>query len=84
MCCMTYPESFSDRVAAEVRAEMARQKRTARDMAVALEMGARAAERRVNGDIEFGLNELQQVADWLGVDREQLVTGRRAGTAVAS
>lgn len=55
------------RVAGEVRAELARQKRTAGDLAAALDMTAHTIGRRLNGEVPFDVFELARAAIWLGV-----------------
>ncbi len=65
----------AQRVAGEVRAEMARQKKTTAALAQALGIGAHTAGRRVSGEIPFDVLELAVVAHWLSVPLERLVGG---------
>lgn len=51
----------------ELRAEMARQRRTAADLANALGITAHTAGRKLNGESTFSLIELARAAGWLGV-----------------
>lgn len=71
------------RVAANVRAEMAVQRKTAVELATVLSVGHRAALRRVNGDFDFSLGEIEKVAKWLDVSIFELISAR-SPEAVAS
>ena len=75
----------SQRVAGEVRAELARQKRTANELAAVLGISAHTAGRRLSGDVPFNVIELAALCQWLNVDLADLI-GRvqRDTTAVAS
>ncbi|MGR9839052.1 helix-turn-helix domain-containing protein, partial [Escherichia coli] len=73
------------RLAGEVRAELARQKRTAGEMAQVLGITAHTAGRRLSGAVPFNVTELDAVARWLGVDVASLVQETpRTTRAVAS
>lgn len=75
----------AQRLAAEVRAEMARQKRTASELAGVIGVTAHTAGRRLNGSTPFNVIELGQLAQWLGIGPDVLI--RRAedtAKAVAS
>lgn len=63
------PQSPSQRVAAEVRAEMARQNKrvTLTGMAEATGITLSTLRRRVDGSSSFTLDELTRVAEYLGV-----------------
>jgi transcriptional regulator with XRE-family HTH domain len=74
---------FHEQVAANLRAEMAAQRKSALDLADALHIGHRAAIRRWNGEQPIGLNELDAIAKWLGVARSSLMTARVEAQAVA-
>lgn len=52
-------------VAAEVRAEMARQSKSQSDLAQALGVTGQTAGRRLSGDVPFDIAEIALVADWL-------------------
>ena len=54
-------------VAAEIRAEMARQRRTGRDLASVLQISQQSASRRMNGETDMSLDEIATVSDWLGL-----------------
>lgn len=73
----------SQRVAAEIRAELARQKRTAREMAVVLGISEHTAGRRLSGDAPFNMIELAAACRWLGISLSDLVR-RAENVAVAS
>jgi transcriptional regulator with XRE-family HTH domain len=68
--------SFHEQVAANIRAEMAAQRKTAVDLAEAIHTGHRAAIRRWNGTQEISLNEVDVIARWLGVTRSSLMAAR--------
>jgi len=74
----------ADRIAAEVRAEMARQKRTGGELAEVLGITAHTAGRRLNGSIPFNVVEFDTTARWLGVDSAELMKrAERADVAEA-
>lgn len=60
-------DSPTQRVAAELRAEMARQNRSRMDLADALGISHSAASRRFDGSISLDVDELYRVAVWLSV-----------------
>lgn len=74
---MTPPEptealaAFTEAIAAEVRAEMARQRKTQADLAAALGINPATAGKRLNCTAPFNTVELYKVAVWLGVPPEQ-------------
>ena len=61
MSCM------SEAVATEVRAEMARDRHTVTELALVLGLSYKPAHERYIGKLEFGINDLDKVAAWLGV-----------------
>jgi hypothetical protein len=69
--------ALAQRIAAEIRAEMAWQSRGIPALAKTLELGLRATQRRYNGEVEFGLDEIDAVCEWLGVSKRQITTGER-------
>lgn len=75
----------SQRLAGEMRAELARQKRTASDLAAALGITPHTVGRRLNGDVPFNMIELATACRWLGIDLSEFV-GRVStdGKALAS
>jgi len=70
----------AEAVASEVRAELARQQKTAGDLAAALNMTAHTAGRRLRGEVPFDVIELAQIGLWLGIDPKRLLpeTGKAA------
>lgn len=63
----------TSRVAANVRAELARQCRTRRDLAAATGIDEYRVNKRVRGLVPFSADEIAAVARFLGVAVEQLV-----------
>lgn len=70
-------EVITASVAAEVRAELARQRRPQRDLAEAIGLSQQAASRRLCGEVPFDIAELAKVAALLGVPIEHFL-GRAA------
>lgn len=66
-------QGASEALAAEVRAEMAAQNRTAAGLAEALGVTAHTAGRRLSGATPFDVVELALVAMWLGTEPEALL-----------
>lgn len=68
-------------IVAEVRAEMARQRRT--QVALARHLGLSHVQlgKRLQGRMDFRVSELVEIADWLGVPVTQLIPRQRAGAA---
>lgn len=64
--------STATAVATEVRAEMARQRKTQGELAEALGMGEHTVGRRVRAEVPFTVVELEQIALWLDVPVSQL------------
>jgi transcriptional regulator with XRE-family HTH domain len=65
---VTSTSTYRDSVAAEMRAEMARQRKTVNDLASLLQVSQSAASRRYNGEVDISFDELAVVADWLRVE----------------
>lgn len=61
------PHEIQEQVAAEVRAEMARQRLTLRDVAGKIGMVHTSLHRRLTGKIPFDVGELARMADVLNV-----------------
>ena len=72
------PAEYGVAVAAEVRAEMGRQGRTARELAVVLGVSTTTARSRMSGAVVFDVVELLLVATWLDVPVERLALRERA------
>lgn len=73
-------ESYSERVAREVRAEMARQRKTSVDLAPVIGRSQQTASNRMRGLYPFNVDEIEAVAEWLAVPMETFT----AANAVAS
>ncbi|MBN9210525.1 MAG: hypothetical protein BGO45_04700 [Microbacterium sp. 71-36] len=69
----------SQRVAAELRAELARQKRSGRELSVVLGISEHTMGRRLNGETPFNMVELAAACLWLGISLTDLI--RRAEAA---
>lgn len=63
----------TQRIAAEIRAEMARQQRSQRELADALSYTQQAVSRRLAGHVAIDLNELDLIARFLGVSVAHLM-----------
>lgn len=75
----THPTA--DRVASEVRAEMARRRKTATELAAVLGTTAHTAGRRLNGEVPFDVVELVAIGLWLDVDPGRFLPQRTMGAA---
>lgn len=64
------------RVAGQIRAEMARQRRTIADLAGCLGVSPHTAGRRLSGRTDFTAVDLVLVADWLNVSVGDLLAKR--------
>lgn len=71
-------------IADEVRAEMARQRKTAADLAGVIGVTQHTAGRRLSGAIPFDVVELARVAAWLGVGTADLIARAVPAQRVAS
>jgi len=60
-------EMKSEALAAEIRAEVARQRRTTTDLATEIGMSGAALGRRLRGEHPFDVTELEQIARALGI-----------------
>jgi transcriptional regulator with XRE-family HTH domain len=66
--------SAAQRIAGEVRAELARQRRSQASLALALGISQQALSRRMTGDIPFNIDQLSTVASFLSMPLEALVS----------
>jgi transcriptional regulator with XRE-family HTH domain len=66
-------EILARAVAAEVRAEMARQQVNQQQVAEVLGFSRQALSRRITGEIPFDVAELGQIAHFLGVPVSRLM-----------
>lgn len=64
---MSSADSYSTRVAAGVRAELARQRRRANELVPVIGLTRNHVYRRVRGEVPFDLAEIEAVASFLGV-----------------
>lgn len=65
--------SVRERVAGAVRAEIARQRRSRLDLAAAIGVSRATVDRRLAGEQDFTVTELQDAADFLGVKAADLL-----------
>jgi hypothetical protein len=72
---METTSNLAQRVAGELRAEMARQGKTMSELCGVLQLSNKTARTRYMGQTELGLNEIEAVSVWLGIDRRQLLIG---------
>jgi transcriptional regulator with XRE-family HTH domain len=63
--------SLPERIAAEVRAELGRQRMSQRRLAAKLDLSQAQVNDRLRGSVEFRLSELEQIAEILGVPLRQ-------------
>ena len=70
---MTTTEGLAVRIAANIRREMAGQSKKVKDLATVLDMGYRATLERHKGKVEYLPSQVEDVADWLGVDVAVLI-----------
>lgn len=64
---MTEHQPLAEQVGTEVRVLLLRQRRSQADLARALELSPAAIGRRLTGEVPFDVNELEAIADMLGV-----------------
>ncbi len=64
---MTQPSTLADSVAAEVRAQLARRQLTGTALAAAIGKSEMYVSRRLRGGVAFDLEDVEQVARFLGV-----------------
>ena len=67
------PGTWSARVVAVIRAEMASQQRTAESLAAVLGVTQPTAASRLDGETTFDLVEIERVARWLNLSPSELV-----------
>lgn len=67
------PTSPAQRVASQVRAELARQSKTQTDLGEALSLSQTAISRRITGEVAFDVTELALTAVYLGVPVSSLL-----------
>lgn len=64
--------TYSEKVIAELRAEMARQRLTQRRLAAKVGWSQQLLSTRLTGDVQMTVEELGKLADALGIETEQL------------
>lgn len=57
----------SELAAASLRAEMARQRKTVRELAGVLHVSRSSAQRRHTGEVALNLDEVALICTWLGI-----------------
>ncbi|HZN72438.1 MAG TPA: helix-turn-helix transcriptional regulator [Micromonosporaceae bacterium] len=67
------PSNVRDQIAAEVRAELARQQKTQRQAGEVLDLPQPSVQLRLKGERAFRAEELVKLAAWLGVPVEQFL-----------
>lgn len=75
---MSSPTTFAQSVAAELRAEMARQRKSTTELASALNISQSSASRRFSGEQAMSLDEINAVAIWLKVPVTMFFAQREA------
>ena len=65
--------NIADSVAAIVRAEMARRRRSSADLARELGISPVSVSRRLTGEVPIDVNELAQIAAFLGLPMSSLL-----------
>jgi len=76
----TVAMTFNQTVAAEVRAEMARQRMSARELSRRSGLAQATLARKIRGDAELGLDDIDVIAEALGVDVVDLIPRRLPAT----
>lgn len=71
-------DTYTQRVADTVRAEMARRRVGHQRLAVALGVSRGSVHRRLSGQLPFDVAELSVIADLLGIPVADLISERRA------
>lgn len=66
------PTEYAEAVAAEIRAEMGRQRLNQAHLAQTLGMTVATAARRLRGEVPFNVIELALIANWLDVPVSRL------------
>lgn len=77
-------ESARQAIAGEVRAEMARKRKSLRDVAGVIGVSHESVRQRLNGEVSFRSDELVLLADELGVPAAQFVSQATDATSVGA
>ena len=75
------PHSLTDTIAREIRAELARQRLTNRELAERVGIQPSGISRRLDGEIPLKVSEVEQIAAALGVSVTQFVGADVASAA---
>ena len=67
-------------VAGELRAEMARQRKTGVDLAHVLNCSQQSASRRMTGATPLTLDDIAAISDWLGIPPSSLISPVKAAS----
>lgn len=70
---MTNHSGLDEQIASEVRAALAKHRKTAADLARVCGISAHTAGRRLNGASPFSIVELFTIAEWLGTDMQSFI-----------
>lgn len=68
------PTEYVEAVAAEVRAELGRHRKSATELSKVLSISPQTCGRRLSGETPFDVSELVKIADWLGIPMSRLAT----------
>ena len=77
-------QTAGERTAATVRAELARQRITGRELSRELKWSATSTWRRLSGDVPFDIDELAAIGRVLNVPLCQLVTDAEPADALSA
>lgn len=70
---MTETTTLAEHVAAEIRAEMGRQRKRQAELAAHLGVTQASISKRLAGKQPFAIRDIERIADWLGVDVTQFL-----------
>ncbi|MFB7843593.1 helix-turn-helix domain-containing protein [Microbacterium sp. NPDC056052] len=85
MTKQTPEDAFAISIADEIRAELARQRKTAADLAIVLGITQHTMGRRLNGHTPFNMIEMSRIAEFLGISIKTILDrAERPVAAVAS
>jgi transcriptional regulator with XRE-family HTH domain len=70
----------TERAATEIRGLMGAQKLNAVDLARVLNVSRDTAARRINGDVDMTINELEIIAGWLSVPVTRIIAPMAGAT----
>lgn len=76
----TAQATATERAATEIRGLMGARKLNTVDLAQLLNVSRDTAARRINGEVDLGLNELEAIAGWLGVPVVRIIAPAAGAT----